>query len=63
MLTLEGLKAGDVVIVDGGFDCMEAGPKVVGLDESGELFVPCSHGHHLLGGQEGEDGGLVGISL
>jgi hypothetical protein len=75
MLRLEDLNVGDVVIVDGGFDCMSAGPKVVHADERGELYVPClgpigADGtpedpgpcQHFLAGQEDEDGSLVGIS-
>jgi len=45
-MKLSDLKAGDVVSVDG----------------SQNLYVSCSHGSHLLDGQEDENGELVGIS-
>lgn len=75
MLTLDQLKAGDWIVVDGGFDCMEAGLHQVHVDGNG-LFVYCSGPigddgqptqpgpcQHFLDGQENEDGSLIGLSL
>lgn len=56
------LKAGDRVEVDGGFTCMKGGTVLTVLnDDSGELFLPCSHGGHYMAGQLAAGGSLIGI--
>lgn len=59
---IDRLKAGDVIIADGGFTCMEEGAeKVVGIDvPAGEPYVECDCGRHYLYGQvDDEDTGIV----
>ena len=67
-MKLKDLKAGDVVEVDGGFDCMKAGEHTVhshkGNSDYGRLYLPCLSGLHFLDGQENfdeENGDLVGV--
>lgn len=57
------LKAGDFVTVDGGFLCMKKGTrKKVRENESGELYVACSHGGHWLDGQvDGPSDAVIGF--
>ncbi len=62
-MKLEDLKAGDVVEIDGGFDCMDAGEHTVFHHENG-LYLKCRAVKHFLEGQEDfdEEGGeLVGV--
>lgn len=63
------VKAGDTLVADSGFDCIESGAHlVVEADDKGGLFVACKEGRHYLEGQldfDGEGGGiglLVGLS-
>jgi hypothetical protein len=59
---LAGLRPGDKVQVDGGFDCMEAWSiKEVHQHKSGVLYINCGKGNHILDGQDDGDGYLVGI--
>jgi len=60
-LKLDEVKAGDVVVLDGGFSCRAAGPARVFTTADGRPFVACRHGRHLLDGQQEEDGMLVGV--
>lgn len=60
-MKLKDLKAGDTVIVDGGFTCMKPGHKEV-LSDNGGLYLGCDEGVHYLVGQEDEDGELIGLS-
>lgn len=61
------LKVGDVLIVDGGFDCMKEGDdKAVCVDAHGDLYVNCKCGCHYLSGQlpfDGNSDELVGLRL
>jgi hypothetical protein len=59
-IKLSDLKAGDTIIADGGFTCMEAGPKKVYAADDG-LHVLCNKGRHYLEGQLDDDGTLVGL--
>lgn len=65
---LSELKAGDVVIVDDGFDCMARwSERVVHLDpeatvDDDRFQIPCTHKWHNLSGQlTGTDDALTGI--
>lgn len=60
---LSELKEGDVIEVDGGFDCMKEGDQLfVEQRKDGTLFVRCSsEGGHSLAGQNDGDGYLVGM--
>lgn len=45
------VKAGDVLVTDGGFTCMKDKElKTVCEDENG-LYITCAEGHHYLDGQ------------
>lgn len=46
------LEAGDIIIADGGFTCMEAGPKTVRRNLSKGLWVCCAKGEHYLNDDE-----------
>lgn len=60
-MKLDEIKAGDSIILDGGFDCAAAGAVTVQRDDKG-LYFPCRQGQHYLDGQEdGPEGVLVGI--
>lgn len=54
--TVEGTKAGDVLITDGGFTCMPKGArrKVLARPD-GSLYIKCSDNGHALDGQIHED--------
>ncbi len=53
---------GDIVELDSGFTCVNPGKYIVHRDNGGgALFIECSEGKHLLDGQEGDDGYLIGI--
>jgi len=58
---LDDLKPGDVITLDSGFTCHEAGNAQVESDTDGAYFI-CANGRHYLDGQEGADGYLVGIT-
>ena len=60
-MKLSDLSEGDIVVVDGGFTCREAGEVMVYEAVDG-LYFECEHGRHYLDGQEDDDGNLVGIS-
>ena len=64
-VNIEDLQAGDVLVADGGFTCLKEGQHVhVERRDSGELFVRCSEGKHLLEGQLDFGGNktLVGLT-
>lgn len=51
-LKLSDLKAGDTLVADGGFDCLNLGQSCVVLrDADKRLYVSCSEGRHYLDGQ------------
>jgi hypothetical protein len=60
---LSKLKAGDVVQVDEGFNCIGRGQtRVVQVDGAGFLWIACRHGQHGLTGQLMGDGdSLIGL--
>lgn len=60
-MKLADVRAGDMLIADGGFSCLEAGPHEVKADPKGELFIDCADGGHYLSGQEDQNGELVGL--
>ncbi|MGE0725887.1 MAG: hypothetical protein AB7O45_16045 [Alphaproteobacteria bacterium] len=61
---LAELKAGDVLVADARFTCIDAGARVtVEATERGALFVACADGRHLLDGQVDAHGRLRGLSL
>lgn len=63
MTKLNELRQGDVVLVDGGFTCMQKGRQTVQADSAG-LYVECREGKHYLAGQEDRAGAdLVGVEL
>lgn len=48
------VKAGTVLVADGGFTCIKEGAKKkVRRDKSGGLYVLCKEGRHYLDGQLG----------
>jgi hypothetical protein len=60
---LNDLKAGEIVEIDGGFECRREG-KVVLMEDEGRLFFLCDEGKHFLDGQlvdEETDDSLIGI--
>jgi len=59
---LSELRPGDVVMLDAGFPCRDAGPARVFLDPDLGLYVSCQTGRHFLDGQDEGDGYLVGVS-
>ncbi|MDE4297145.1 hypothetical protein PXK56_18330 [Phaeobacter gallaeciensis] len=61
-MKLTDLKPGMIVVTDNGFTCVKAGEHVVQADEDGDLFIECCDGNHLLDGQIGKDGELIGLS-
>ena len=58
---LSDLKEGDVVIPDGGFDCMAKGDHRKIIADGDRLYVNCGKGQHFLDGQDDGDGYLVGL--
>lgn len=58
---LSKVKPFDLLELDDGFDCMNGTVSVLADEETGELYVPCERGKHLLEGQENEDGYLIGM--
>lgn len=59
MVKLSELRVGDIITLDDGFSCLDAGNYKVLWDNG--FYVPCNHGKHYLDGQENEQGILVGI--
>ena len=61
-MKLDELKVGDRIKGFDGWGCVpNKAIRIVRSCDSG-LFVKCSDGIHLLDGQEGDDGHLVGLS-
>jgi len=61
-MKMTDLKAGDVVIPDNGFGCLEEGQQCEVGSEAGCLFVYCDLGKHYLDGQIDKDGNIVGLT-
>lgn len=57
---LSDVKAGDRLLTDNGFTCVEQTDVVVKQDENG-LFFECDDGKHFLDGQVDGAGNLVGL--
>lgn len=57
---LSEVKAGDTIVADGGFTCMEPGPKIVRQAKHG-LCINCVDGDHYLSGQADDGEHLVGL--
>lgn len=57
---LSALKEGDLIVADGGFDCMAAGSHYV-KQRDGRLYVTCRSGMHFLDGQADDGDHLVGF--
>lgn len=55
---IKDVKAGDVLIADGGFTCIKKGASLlVYVDASNrDLYVSCEEGRHYLNGQASKDG-------
>jgi len=58
---LSALKPGDIVQVDGDFDCIQPWSRVPVLRSSHGLYVPCDKGHHYLDGQADDGDSLIGV--
>jgi hypothetical protein len=59
---LSTLKAGDKLIADDGFDCLQDGQLyVVDIDQRGNPFVACANGIHHLDGQLNDQNEIVGL--
>jgi hypothetical protein len=60
-MRLTDIEAGQTVLTDAGFTCMDQGEHVVKADKQG-FYLDCQDGKHYLDGQLDEQGHLVGIS-
>jgi hypothetical protein len=61
---LSQLKPGATVRADDGFTCIKDGAVlVVGIDDRGSLFVPCSDGEHHLDGQCDDGDHCIGLQV
>ena len=61
MLRYEELKKGDILVPDGGFDCITKNSrKRVEKDDDG-FYVTCNEGHHYLEGHFEDDGFVIGF--
>lgn len=55
-MKLGDIKEGDVLVADGGFDCLKEGARCVAKsDERQRLYVECYAGRHYLDGQVDDD--------
>ena len=62
-MKLSDVKEGDKLVADAGFTCMRDGQaSAVVRTAKGDLAIPCDKGLHVLDGQVGEGGELVGFS-
>lgn len=48
---VDDVKAGDVLVTDGGFTCMSENEHKTVKQDNGGLFVDCSEKRHYLDGQ------------
>ncbi len=62
-MKLSEVKAGDVIVADGGFTCIRDKAVLTVKKDIGGLFVLCDQGTHMLDGQLDESGNLVGFSI
>jgi hypothetical protein len=61
----DDVKAGDILISDGGFTCIRKNARCIVREHTpgGALYIPCDHGVHYLDGQlDHSTGELVGLS-
>lgn len=61
-MKLSELKAGDRIKGFEGFGCIPDRAIRVVCDGPSGMYVKCREGTHMLDGQEGEDGDLIGLS-
>ena len=61
-IKLSELRVGDVVVPDGGFDCMCGGEDHPVYSDGNELYVVCAAGRHYLEPQTGKRGYLIGFT-
>lgn len=72
-MKMKDLKAGDIVVVDGGFTCIDPGRKCDVKRDGDGLYIECRgpdglkrnkpyHEKHHLDGQIGKGGELIGLS-
>jgi hypothetical protein len=52
---VKSIQRGDLVRVDGGFECMEADAERDVRMYDGDLYIVCNHGMHFLAGQHEEE--------
>ena len=59
------LNKGDVLVADGGFDCIPEGKLCIVHEHPNGLYVDCARGKHFLEGQIDYDniGYLVGLRM
>lgn len=57
------VKAGTVLIADGGFTCIKEGAELTVQDGPSGLFVPCDCGTHSIDGQLDDGEVYIGLSL
>lgn len=55
------VKAGNLLIVDGGFDCLRCGAVKLVLSCDTGLYIRCDEGEHFISGQL-DDGEYIGLS-
>jgi hypothetical protein len=60
-LKLADVKAGDVLIADAGFTCIEPDARLTVYNNGSYLAVRCARGTHALDGQLNDKGELVGF--
>lgn len=63
MIKITDIKAGDVLIADGGFTCIRKGAECIVRGEGRRMHVLCDQGEHYLEGQVGEHGTIIGFSM
>lgn len=59
---LSETNAGDTLIADASFSCMNAGPHVVKADDGGGLYIECDEGEHYLNGQADDGEHMTGLT-
>lgn len=60
-MKIKEIKLGDVILLDDGFTCAEAGLVTIQENWAG-YFFSCEQGQHYLDGQEDAAGDLIGMS-
>lgn len=57
------VKAGTVLIADGGFTCIPVGAELIVKEDAAGLYVDCGDGHHYLDGQLDDGDVYIGFTL